>query len=544
MRSSINRLLRSLFLLLICTSAALPLSGCDALTAICQQSGLCGSAATNPGNAPGTVSYYSIMDFTSQSTLGCLISSDDGQSCDSLLRDEFAVPLNWSISVGDLDDYYYRPSNPTTASQFNTDAPNLMYVSSHGGIDTGVAQICLRNCDGSTVGGTSSFGPQTLPQRWNGPNWLVIDACNVVQPNVGWEGIFGGRLHGIFGFNASVHGLATSGLNLFAKELQGFDTAMNAWDKATMTTEDSIFATALIPTPNTADIIEGSGPGFGPNGDTSPAYFRISNGSWGPGVATQLPATSAAPLQTSYSLTPEQMDESYWYNTYGGTSLTGLITHPSSNENLYRDQNVTVDHFLATGGLLVAAQRTGTAKGVAEADAYSYALNWLSSNGGLPADAVLTYAGGQTNSLLSPTPPDASVPYPNVTQYVFVWRHGSSGLVGSDKIEIRIDDAGFLSKQTIQIYNTRCQCYVNQVINTYPWQQRFHMHAYARMWRQIGAPLSDRRNTMSYNSGSYGLCGTEFADPTSTGVPCAVTNGTGGHVFVDTTNSQAIYMGE
>lgn len=386
-------------------------------------------------------------------------------------------------------------------------------------------QICLYNCDGSTWGGNYSWGSRTLPAQWNGPNWLILDACAVVQQTTAWDSIFGGSLHGILGWNGDTNGGLSepgdAGYRTFIKEIEGYDSAVDAWEQATRVSENPSMIAMLIPARNAADAIEAAGgPHFGYNNSTNPEYyFMLSDGTI---VVTNPMALSTAPTAT-YSLNGEQMNESYWYNYYGGGSVTSTVTHPSPNENLYRSPYATVTHYLASGGLIVNSGRTGTAKGFGANDALQYALNWIQNNGGLPSDAVLTYAGDET---MQPdaVQPTSDQPYPNRTSYVFTWRHASSGILSNDKITIAVDDAGSLTKyyQDYYVWNSLCQCEMEKVRPYYapPWVPSYHISTYARVWRALGAPT--QAITPQITGSSYAYCASDMSSPTSQAVPCAV----------------------
>lgn len=167
---------------------------------------------------------------------------------------------------------------------------------------------------------------------------------------------------------------------------------------------------------------------------------------------------------------------------------------------------------------------TGTAKGFYQDDALQYAEQWIASNGGqLPSDAVLTFAGAQTISPTA-TAPTSDAPTPQNRQYMFVWRHGSSGLLGSDKIQINIDDAGVWIRTPETVggtYNIKCQCMIPKTIfvNTPPWIPAYHVHLYTRLWRTIGAPLQPVASSSTYSS--YVLCGSDIGNPRAPRHPAA-----------------------
>ena len=122
---------------------------------------------------------------------------------------------------------------------------------------------------------------------------------------------------------------------MFDKLIAGYDTAIDAWEQATRVSNSPNLMAMLIPSANAADVIEAAGgPHFGYNGDTNPEYYFImSDGS----VGVVSPFTFSSAPRTAYALTPESMNESYWYNYYGGSNVPSTITHPSGNENVYRN---------------------------------------------------------------------------------------------------------------------------------------------------------------------------------------------------------------
>ena len=152
------------------------------------------------------------------------------------------------------------------------------------------------------------------------------------------------------------------------------------------------------------------------------------------------------------------MNESYWYNYYGGSNVPSVTSQPSANEKLYRNPYVLVDHYYASGGLFVAGVGTRTARGFSISQALSYAQSWIQSNGGMPSDAALTFAG-EENITPSTAQATSDQPYPNIGQYIFTWRHAESGLLGPDRIDIAIDDNGHLTTYTkyVQVWDIRLQ---------------------------------------------------------------------------------------
>lgn len=518
------------------------------LTSACNQNLSCllqaCGAPSPPPDRPGTLSYYAEISFTNNPPQTFCFPND--QQCIYDVRDNFAAPLqssSWVVNTGMTDaDYNGTWTTPdATAAMINGEHPNLLYVFSHGGVIGGTdPQICLRNCDGSTWGNDYSFGTQTLPQAWNGPNWLVLDACDAVVQTTAWDPVFGGSLHGILGWNNNtLGGLGDAGYATFDKDVAGYDTAINAWEQATSVANSPQYMSMLIPNANSSDRIEAAGgPHFGYNGDTSPEYyFMQSDGT----VGVVSPFTLSSAPQSVYSLVPESMNESYWYNYYGGSSVPSTITHPSGNENLYRSQYVTVDHYLASGGVVVSTERTGTARGFAATDAYQYAANWIQNNGGLPNDASLEFAGEEVQSPNS-TPPTSDQPYPNRTRYLFTWRHASSAILSNDKITIAVDDAGSLttySKQ-VQIWNVHCRCYVSKTIyyQAPPWVPVYHLATYVRVWRTLGSPTQSI--TPKVTASSYAYCASDMYDASSVANPCGVNSSSGRMTFIDLVTGRQI----
>lgn len=519
-----------------------------ALLAGCQFTNCGGTqCGTSTSDEPGSFSYYAQISFNPNGSNNSFCFNNDS-SCTYDVRDNFAAPLQqagWTLNNGVtsavLNGAWTGPD--VTADDINNEHPSMLYVFSHGGMAGGTdPQICLYNCDGSTWGGDYSWGSQTLPAQWNGPNWLILDVCDVVQQTTAWDSIFGGSLHGILGWNANTHeGLSEpgdAGYQTFDKLIEGYDTAVDAWEQSARVTDSPSMMAMLIPAQNSGDAIEAAGgPHFGYNGDTNPEYYFIqSDGTVG--VVSPM-ALSAEPSQ-AYSLIGEQMNESYWYNYYGGGGVSSAITHPSSNEDLYRNPYVTVTHYLASGGIVVNAGRTGTAKGFSAGDALQYALNWIQDNGGLPSDAVLTYAGDevvQPNSVQ----PTSDQPYPNRTSYVFTWRHANSGILSNDKITVAVDDAGHLTTYNMRTYNVRCGCWYERAYQAPPWVPVYHVSTYARVWRTLGAPTQTINPTIT--GSSYAYCASDMAAPVSEAVPCAVSGTSSGRTYRSLATGAVISLG-
>ena len=520
--------------------ATLLLAACD--TTICLGS-FCfgGSGPPPPQDTPGSYSYYSQEAFTNPNLSSFCLSSYD-MNCVFIVNANFGQPLSgagWSINNGNTDGFINGAwtVTETTASQVIADTANVVYIDSHGGVFGGLATICLRDCNGSQVGGTVGVGTGDIPSRWSGPTWLIVDACDVVQPGVGWESVFGGHLHGILGYNAQVDGLNLSGYAALTKYIIGYDTAMDAWEQAVAAGSDFSHIAMLVPNANTYDRIEArGGPHFGYDGDTNPVYYYCCNTQGGvtPGSVARL----GSPTSTVYSLTPEQMNESYWYNLYGGANVPHSYTTPSSNEHLYRNPYVLVNHYLASGGLLVASSATGTARGLSESAAYQFALSWIQSNGGLPSDAVLTFTGDET---VAPTqlPVVVGGAYPNVRQYAFIWRHGSSGILSGDKIQVNVDDEGTwriaCDKSPDPPFRRTCH-------RTNEWLAKGHITTYVRVWRSIGSTTSSiirhaytlpQQIVPSQASGNA-LCASDMTLASSVATPC--------DVYVDSVTKRAGFV--
>jgi hypothetical protein len=352
-------------------------AGCNPTSLIC---GLveCGNA-TAPVDSPGTFSYYAIVTYGDGSTL-CPGSTND---CIYGVSNNLGTPMQnnkWTLSNGVTEAIVGGSwtADPTATSIINETA-NLLYVNSHGNVLNGnQAEVCLRNCNDSQFGNDYAWGPSDIPNPWSGPTWLVLDSCDVVQPNVGWEGVFGRNLHGILGWNGGTYALTDSGLQAFARAIGQYSTALDAWDTALAQTSDASLASALVPLQNESDDIEArGGPHYGYDGDTNPVYLSYANGS----LQAQIAMLSSAPAST-YSLIGESMNETYWYNFYGGGSVASETIHPTTNEDLYRNPYVYVDHYLGSGGLMAVTPATGTAKGFYQDDALQYAEEWIASSGG------------------------------------------------------------------------------------------------------------------------------------------------------------------
>lgn len=481
---------------------------------------------------PGTFSYYSMVDFIGQKTL----CPDRTTACAYGVQNDLAAGLtndgwtqNNGITVTNVSGSWSADPQAFEIAQENA---NLLYISSHGSANP--PMVCLRQCDGVQSGADYSITPSTLGNAWHGPTWLVIDACDTVQASNGWQNVFGGSLHGILGWSADTTGLGGAAQAEFARLIGGFATAKNAWEQATGVSQDPAAAAMLIPSANTSDVIEAAGgPHFGYNGDISPQYFSVQSLGWG---SLSRPSTLATAPQAVYELVPEQMNENYWYNYYGGSSVPSKISHPSANEDLYENPYVLVDHYLASGGLVVSTASTGTAKGFSGNAAYEYALSWLQSNGGLPNDANLTYAGAETAEPGSGIAPTSDMPYPNTTRYMFIWRHAYSGVLGNDKILITVDDAGSLTETTryMTYIDPHCGCRITKPVIEYapPWVPAFHINSYVRLWRSVGSVVA--AHPQAVTGSSYAYCTSDMADIQSTATPCVVTSGPTGTEYRDT----------
>jgi len=500
------------------------LGGCDYSGLLCYVQD-CGAPAP-PADSPGSYTLFSIVSFTNLSSF-CLDSTDN--FCNYDLSENLGTQLqgySWNndrtVTDGYINDSWTSPDLKETDVIGTTS--NLLYVSSHGSIS---GSICLRYCNSGT-GYDRDVEINDLPGAWHGPNWLVLDACSAVNPNANWARIFGGNLHGILGFNREGYGLTDAGQKKFTELIHGYSTAIDAWDAATALTSDAQNASALIPAANKSDAIEArGGPHFGYDGSTNPQYLSRAKGT----LSTQPVSLLATAPSASYALVPEAMNESYWASYYGGSSVPSTTSHPSSNEDLYRNPYISVDHFLGSGGLEMISSSTGTARGFGESDAYQFALSWIDENGGLPPDAVLTYSGIESINPENEAP-TSDEPNPSTRQYIFVWQHGSSGVVDGDKIQINVDDAGSLTTYTEEqdVYSQMCRCEVPKIHlwRSQPWVPVFHIHQYVRLWRSLGMQVANYSTSATAGIAGFGFCGSDMSEAQSVAVPCGVAlNGDG-----------------
>lgn len=519
-------------------SLALPLSifaGCNLF-----------ASSGGPPDMPGVVSSYSVMNFTN-GALSDFCSLPNEPACFYTVDNSFTSVLtnaNWAAAQ-DLTEGIINNQWTSPKIQANTilgDTPNLMYIGSHGGIISNQAIICLVDCiPGTTqVGGSTAIGIPDIPKKWAGPNWLLVDACNVVQPNVGWEGVFGGSLHGILGFGGNYSGLSGSSLDAFATALTSFSTAFNAWSAAFPKNDQPNSATMLIPNANLADVIEATGgPHFGYNNSTSPIYYVWSQNQFVPQTVNRL----VTQPPSGYQLVGESMDENAWINQYGGNNVPHQIL-TRSNSHVWISAGAIVHHYLASGGLSAVTPATGTAQGIGIDDALAYAQSFVANNGGLPTDAALTYGGILTDQ---PNQYQAlqGAPYPNNLSYMFIWRHSTSGVLGNDKIVVTVDDSGGLTRYTrsYRYWDPHCQCWHEGYTYYYdePWVPQLHMSNYSRVWRvpDLRHPLAfsrrrgQRRPQPNGSLTGYAYCASDMAYPANIAYPCQVFSSPTDNTMVD-----------
>jgi hypothetical protein len=159
-------------------------------------------------------------------------------------------------------------------------------------------------------------------------------------------------------------------------------------------------------------------------------------------------------------------------------------------------------------------------------------------DGGLPADAVLTFAGRVTNpnadAILPPGCPGESCQIPvaaypahnNTRLWTFIWRHKKSGILWGDKIQVNVDDGGSWS-----VIQQACQPRggVPQFCIVPPWIPSVHVSLYSRVWRTVVAAKSQVSTITLPNSLSLdpnakqsatGLCAPDMASTKMVAVPC------------------------
>lgn len=511
---------------------------------------------TGPGSgSPGSFSYYSLSYFDDERSF----CGTNEPSCFYQIQNSLGEPLSsdgWSLSNGVNDGKINNEWSPTDGTQAGTiigDRSNLVYFSTHGVPETGQTMLCLRLCDGFTIGADSSVDTSAIPNAWFGPNWLILDACDAVQQNVGWEAKFGNDLHGLLGFDATVQGnpnsaLGSNGLTVLTSDLNSYYTAYNAWYAAVGAADDIPYIGMLIPSANVSDVIEArGGENFGNDRDTSPQFFGTSSDSTGVALGTQ---SGLAVNGDSYNLIAEPVNESAWKQQYGNPSGTEIS--PNSNLHVFTSKFATVLHFLASGEVVAESPGSGTAGAIGEAQAYQYAVSWIASNGGLPSDAVLTFAGRINNPVPShilpcssgATPPcnipAAALPSNSGTLlWEFIWRHRSNGILWGDKIQIDVDDAGMW---TVMQQPCNGRVGIPPFCITPPWIPSAHVAEYVRIWRSLGSvsshhalialPATMLLSGTSYTKALTGLCAPDAGTTDMVAAPCQEYSAPGGKVRV------------
>jgi hypothetical protein len=509
-------------------------------------------------NYPGSFSYYSVVTFDSENSLcDSFSNSPEYAQCFYGVRNDLGSPLNltWTLDTGMTDGIINGVQTAAiTASQFANDTSNLVYISSHGYVNSGQSYICLRSCTGGAdYGGTTAISTAdtaNIPNAWNGPNWLIVDACAVVDKNQGWESKFGGNLHGVLGFSVAADG-TTSGLGTLAKNINSYSmTALQSWAGAIVNSRSNQQIGMVIPNANAGDYIEGSnGPNFGTSGNTFGSYYDYE------GIPGGMAVTQPSGMNTAsvYSLAPEAVDESQWYSLYGNPA--GAKSTPNSNEHDFVSATAIVSHYLASGGVFAEAPASGTAGAISQQAAYQFALSFIANNGGLPADAILSYAGQTTNPnsnvvIQQPTSVTAAdfPEFTNVRDWVFIWRHKKSGILLGDKIQVNVDDAGYWTavpelcavKGQIVIVNPGQPPAPLGTCHVPPWNSSPQVEFYDRVWRTLGAATASvatstpNSPTSKAKQSIAGLCASAIDDPVSQARPC--------QEFLDTPDSVRYYV--
>jgi len=238
-------------LLLLSAVAAGALYGCDQF---CFGSFCLGGSALPGPDQPGSYSYYAQMTFASHApmcvplTTNCyfMVNANIGQTLNG-----FGWTGNSQITDGKPDGINWG-SAITTEAQVVNDQSNLVYLYTHGWVDgTGHAYMCLRDCNGLNYGNSNSVSTADMPGAWRGPTWLVVDSCSSVTLQAGWENRFGGNLHGVLGFHGPGPGLGPAAMQQFVNLIAGYDTAIDAWEKATAASQFTSSQTSLfIPVAN------------------------------------------------------------------------------------------------------------------------------------------------------------------------------------------------------------------------------------------------------------------------------------------------------
>ncbi len=507
---------------------------------------------------PPSFSYYSMVSFA-PNTQAAFCSNEPYPSADCFfeVNADLGQPLataGWRENAGMTDGQFDGTwTTAITADQITHETANFMYYESHGLVAGNQALLCLRNCTGRTSGGTSGVGTSDIPNAWKGPNWLMLDACDVVVPGVGWESKFGGNLHGIMGWNTDVQSFYPSTgpafLKAFTDAAIKSSTAYDAWLAAVSASGQANLATMLLPQANRYDVIEAAGGvNFGPNGSINPVYYSWNGQALQPNV--QLLFTQPS---MGYQLIAEPMDENGWINQYGGNNVQH--TYNQTNPvHTWISQQAIVSHYPRSGGLHVTLGATGTAQGFDVNTAMQYAQNWIGNNGGLPADAVLTYAG-----TLNDTPYQYNAiqgaPYPNNLEYMFTWRHGSNSLLGGDKITVLVDDSGSLTRYTkrYEYWDPHCQCYHYSYRTYYapPWVPAFSVDKYVRAWRALGQhtirlkqDTQHIRRRAPATIAGYAYCSSDMGALATVAIPCSVSRGPASNTYTDTVFQMPISSSE
>lgn len=454
-----------------------------------------------------------------------------------------------------------------TGSVGNSDA---LWYSGHG--DVGLMELYYGEELGHSPNNTS-WGPgdnqNTYPSNTSGMpfngrlKWIfsysstTVGAPAALLPNMptetaNWLQLFGGALHGIYGFwqrpgNCPLGGtgvptdpnlicdIGTAQADAFADSLVSHllgqnpqETVHSAWVNAASDVGYGDMWSMWEDAYNYGDVL--SGPGGSDNGTSGSILFYYALNTNGSYTDNPVSVGKQTFVLQPTTLTPESISDSqlltnavpYYGNpdSYTNTGTLSIATKGATS----------VIHELATGAVSYHGVRQINALAFSESTALSVALQAAQGINGLPADAVLTETAEDWE--VDPTT-GGSIP----TGYLFTWKH-SGAPRGNDAIRVAITD--YQTSNSVCTGGTKA---INDPPNppivicigyTTTYVDQPNVAYMFRMWRSIGSPQS----TQSLGTTSITAAAAAASLPAAATI-IAYSSGSWSGAYDDPTNNDA-----
>jgi len=394
---------------------------------------------------------------------------------------------------------FEKAYSSTVSDVFSHSWTDVFEVDTHGDI----GQLNLYDNNGNLiVWDVQNQGQPGNPTQVGDARWLYVAGCNFMhwvstdpsgdpQAYPYFANMFGGHLHGLYGYAAPFYD-DQSVYPWFFQIAQdswaaGSTSPPTTYDGYTNASDDNFEpdwsvvdgndthgdAASKAPNANVWNSDTNIGPLYQYWGGYPPSPFLSPNpiSSYAAGSAAQ-PAT----------LQPESINASYWINKYSDGTQT---VYNLPGQTLVTSQTGAAILYQNSGGVQFQSSTTDETVAFDEATAQSTATAFVQNNGGMPQDAVLRLVATTGYAALHPV----GGPAPRtVVGYRFFYTHAAP-VSGYDGIIVSVIETGFekcVSGHWQWIYPDPPQHkYQVWVCDQYQFQSQPAVNNYYRLWRAL-----------------------------------------------------------